>query len=334
MLLAGIGLLSGVLSWWLSRPGSSLRILDVPNERSLHLMPTPRTGGIAIGTALLAGWLASLFFHAGQQVPWQIVAGAMLVAAVSLLDDRYGLSPLPRLLVHALAGLVLALGGFVVQGELLPGIVFEQQGLLAAGGTLFLVMWFSNLYNFMDGMDGLAGGMAVIGFGALGLLGLLHGDFFFAAVALAISAAAVGFLCFNLPPARLFMGDSGSITLGFLVASLAIWAGRREVVPLWQVLVIFLPFVADATVTLLRRSLQGEALMEAHSGHYYQRLVRAGWSQRRVMLIEYAIMLLGCLGVLLVVEKSHPVQWFMIVTLLCGYLAAMLGIRFLEERTQ
>jgi UDP-N-acetylmuramyl pentapeptide phosphotransferase/UDP-N-acetylglucosamine-1-phosphate transferase len=327
------GLVSMFLCWCLLRPGMPIRLMDEPNERSLHTVPTPRTGGIAICVALLLGWLLSLAPQYHEVFPARIVLGAAMVATVSLLDDLYGLPQLPRLLMHGVAAFVMIDGGIVIQGELLPGIVIPAGGAVAAACTFLLVLWLTNLYNFMDGMDGFAAGMAVIGFGGLGLLGLWHGDPFFAGTALTVCAAAAGFLWFNFPPARIFMGDSGSTTLGFLAAGLLIWASRRDVLPVWQGLIIFSPFVVDATVTLLGRVLAREALFRAHRSHYYQRLVRIGWGHRRTVLAEYAVMLACGLSVWLVTDKNQFIQWSIIALLLSGYLVVILAIRHMERRT-
>ena len=134
----------------------------------------------------------------------------------------------------------------------------------------------TNLYNFMDGMDGLAGGMGVFGFGFLGLAGWLHGDTGFAVQSWVIAAAALGFLRFNFPPAQIFMGDAGSTVFGFLAAVFILQAQRRGLLPVWCGILIFSPFVVDATVTLIRRVLRGDAIWIAHRSHYSQRLVTLG----------------------------------------------------------
>jgi UDP-N-acetylmuramyl pentapeptide phosphotransferase/UDP-N-acetylglucosamine-1-phosphate transferase len=245
-----IGAVSLILTSWLSRTDAPIRILDWPNKRSLHAVPTPRTGGIAICTALVAGWAMHLWILPDDAIPMQILYGALIVAAVSIFDDRYGLSQALRLLVQLGAALVLVRGGFVIQGDLVPGLAFSP-GFIAVVATVIMTLWLTNLYNFMDGIDGIAGGMAVIGFGSLALLGLWQGDTLFGGAALAVSAAAAGFLWFNFPPARIFMGDSGSTTLGYLTAAFAVWGSRRGIAPVWLTLVVFSPFVVDATVTLL-----------------------------------------------------------------------------------
>lgn len=324
------GLVSLVLTRWLSHPDASIRLLDQPNERSLHAVPTPRTGGLAICAALLTAWAASLLLPQAGSIPVQILSGALIVAGVSILDDRYGLSQGLRLLVQLGAALLLIRGGFVIQGDILPGISLAT-GLLPAVVTVLATLWLTNLYNFMDGMDGLAGGMAVIGVGTLAALGWLHGDALYAGAALTVAAAAAGFLWFNFPQARIFMGDSGSTTLGFLVAAFAVWGSRRGIAPVWMTLVVFSPFVVDATVTLIRRALRGEPVWQAHRSHYYQRLVQLGWSHRRTVLVEYVVMLICAGAALSLVDSEVYTQWTMLAVLAFGYFCAALAVHRMER---
>lgn len=326
------GLVALGLTRWLAHPDAPIRLLDNPNERSLHTAPTPRTGGLAICAGLLAGWVAALLLPQTGGLPAQILSGAVIVAGISILDDRYGLSQGLRLLVQLGAALLLIRGGFVIQGEVLPGLVVAP-GTGLAVLTVVLTLWLTNLYNFMDGMDGFAGGMAVSGFGTLALLGWGQGDGLFAAASLTVCAAAAGFLWFNFPPARIFMGDSGSTTLGFLAAAFAVWGSRRGVAPVWLTLLVFSPFVVDATVTLLRRALRGEAVWRAHRSHYYQRLVQLGWGHRRTVLVEYAIMLV-CAGIALAIRDADAgAQWAVLAALLAGYAVAALTVHEIERRT-
>ncbi len=195
------------------------------------------------------------------------------------------------------------------------------------------VIWMTNLNNFMDGMDGFAGGMAVFGFGTLGLLGHLAGDGYYAAVCWVIASASAGFLVWNFPPARIFMGDTGSLALGLLAAALSLWADRYGLFPLWLALLVFAPFVVDATLTLARRTLKGKRIWEAHRSHYYQRLVQAGWSHRRTVLWEYGLMFLCSVCALLAFSSSTGEQWLIVSGVLGACLAAIAGVRRIEQRT-
>ena len=256
---------------WLLRRGKSLP-MDHPNARSLHETPTPRIGGLGImaGVAVASVWLADTTL-----LP--VMLAAFALAALSLLDDVRGLPVALRFLAHfvAAAGCLLAWG--------LTGWVLL--------GAVFAVVWMTNLYNFMDGADGLAGGMTAIGFGALALAAWLGNAPGLAALCTAIAAAALAFLRFNFPPARIFMGDAGSIPLGFLAAALGILGAQLNVWPWLFPLLVFSPFIVDASVTLARRGLRGEKIWQAHRSHYYQRVVLLGASHRQLALAAYMLML-------------------------------------------
>jgi UDP-N-acetylmuramyl pentapeptide phosphotransferase/UDP-N-acetylglucosamine-1-phosphate transferase len=188
-----------------------------------------------------------------------------------------------------------------------------------------------NLYNFMDGMDGFSGGMATAGFSTLGLLGYLGGDNHFASICWLIAAASAGFLVWNFPPARIFMGDVGSSALGFLAAALSLWANRIGLFPLWLAILVFTPFIFDATLTLVRRTLNGERIWEAHRNHYYQRLVQAGWSHRRTVLWEYGLMLLCCSSALVAYHATTLVQWSILAGVAWVCLVAVIGVHRVEK---
>jgi UDP-N-acetylmuramyl pentapeptide phosphotransferase/UDP-N-acetylglucosamine-1-phosphate transferase len=180
---------------------------------------------------------------------------------------------------------------------------YAEPVLFAA--LVLAIAWYVNLYNFMDGSDGLAGGMAVFGFGCYAIAAFLSGADLYGALCASIAAAAAAFLVFNFPPARIFMGDAGSVPLGFLAGALGVVGWSRGYWPLWFPLLVFAPFVCDATLTLLRRLLRGERVWQAHKEHYYQRLVRMGFGHRGTAWIEYAAMA-GCAAVALAARREPP----------------------------
>jgi UDP-N-acetylmuramyl pentapeptide phosphotransferase/UDP-N-acetylglucosamine-1-phosphate transferase len=245
---------------------------DHPNARSLHARAVPRAGGWAI----LAGWLGGTLWLPGPR-PW--LWSLLAVVAVSVLDDRRGVHPLLRLVVHVAAALLcVRLAGWAVQ----PLV------------AVVLIVWMANLYNFMDGSDGLAAAMSVIGFASYAVAAWLAGAG--AAVPLAaLAAATVPFLLYNLPPARIFLGDAGSVPLGFLAATFGITGWLERWWPAWFPVLVFLPFVADASVTLALRAVRGARLWEPHREHCYQRLVRLGWGHGRTLGL-YAGLMLGTAG--------------------------------------
>lgn len=285
-------------------PGVRARFMDHPNERSLHARAVPRTGGVGILCAvLLAAVLQGTF--------GLVLALAAALGAVSLLDDWKGLPALVRLLAHTLAAGLFAMFA-------LPGASPGEVLLVVLG-----IVWMTNLYNFMDGADGLAGGMALIGFAAYGVAG--HGSDV-GALSWAVALAAAAFLLVNFPPARMFMGDAGSIPLGFLAAALGLVGWHADRWPLWFPLAVFSPFVLDASVTLVRRTLRGERLWEAHRSHYYQRLVLMGWSHRRLALSEYALMMASAGAALLAREAEGWAAAAVLAALAAVYLVAARAI--------
>lgn len=264
--------------------------LDVPNERSLHSRPVPRTAGIAV----LAGTAVSLAFGAGTL--WLPMLLALSLAAVSFLDDYYGMPVAVRFAAHFAAAGVLV---WYVLTPMHPGSLL----LLVAA-----VAWITNVYNFMDGSDGMAGGMAVIGFGTYALAAGLVGHAPLAALCTGIAAAAAAFLAHNFHPAKIFLGDVGSIPLGFLAGGLGVVGWRNDLWPLWFPLLVFGPFIGDATITLLKRLVRGERVWKAHRDHYYQRLVRMGAGHRRTAAVAYALMLVCAGAALYGRDKAVPLQ--------------------------
>jgi UDP-N-acetylmuramyl pentapeptide phosphotransferase/UDP-N-acetylglucosamine-1-phosphate transferase len=246
--------------------------LDQPNHRSLHAIPVPRSGGVGILVGVLVGLVVAA-------PTWPLIAGLLLLVAISWLDDRHSLPVVMRFASHFFAA------GLAVVAGIAPDWGGWELPLV-----LLFIVWMTNLYNFMDGANGLAGGMALFGFGAYAAAAGLAGEIEFAIFSACIAAAAAGFLIFNFDPARIFMGDIGSIPLGFLAATLGLDGLHRGIWPLWFPLLVFAPFIVDATVTLMRRAWRRERIWQAHREHYYQRLVRSGWSHRKLALHEYGLM--------------------------------------------
>jgi len=311
---------------------SPFHLLDHPNERSLHSSPVPRSGGLGVLAGGMVGggvlWWGLDLSLAG--LPWGVLAAGALLASVGLLDDLRDLNPLPRLLAHLLAAGAVAWSGLTPATLHWPGGGWPLPEWLAMALTLPLVVWMINLYNFMDGMDGLAGGMALFGFSTLALLGWLHDGPAFMAVNWLIAAAAAGFLVWNLPPARIFLGDAGSSLLGFMVAVAALWGEIGGWAPLWASLLLFSPFWVDATYTLLRRMARREPWWRPHRTHLYQRLVQGGWGHRRTLTAAYGLMTALALSTLLAVALLPAAGQWALLLLWCGGYVMLIGL--LERR--
>ena len=296
---------------WFVHGGLSWLALDHPNHRSLHTNPTPRTGGLALMIGMLVGW--SLQHDAPMM---QVMAPVLLLMAVSFLDDLRSLSAATRFMTHFLAaGLFLWMAGI------------HSLGVVVVLLMLPAMVWMTNLYNFMDGSDGLAGGMTLFGFGFYGLAAWMHGDVSFALLNWSITSASLAFLIFNFHPARIFMGDVGSIPLGFLAAALGVLGWQRDIWPLWFPVLVFSPFIVDATVTLCKRLLRGEKVWEAHREHYYQRLVQMGLGHRNTAIFAYALMLgVGGSAVCLLRNDSLSLQVGGLLLWISMFVLLMLGI--------
>jgi UDP-N-acetylmuramyl pentapeptide phosphotransferase/UDP-N-acetylglucosamine-1-phosphate transferase len=262
----------------------SREILDHPNERSSHRVPTPRGGGIAVICSVLLAWIVIARTDSAPSSVFCIVFGAVLLAAVSWLDDLRGLSPVVRLPAQAAA---VAIGVFLLPW---PLDLFR----LAAVGLLW--MWWINLFNFMDGIDGLAASeAAAIGAGLLLFASVGAGwDPGVRMLGAAVTGAAVGFLVWNWSPARIFLGDVGSVPLGYVLGFLLLGLAVRGH---WRIaLILPLYFLADATITLARRLLRGERVWQAHREHFYQQAVRLGLGHAAVVkrVIAADLVLIGC----------------------------------------
>jgi len=281
--------------------------LDVPNQRSLHERPVPRSGGIAMMAGVFAGF-------AILQTPLAIVLPAAVLVAFSHLDDLHGL-PIPVRLGAQLA----AAAGFAFGA--LPAVALPSLVLIVIG-----ILWMTNLYNFMDGSDGLAGGMTITGFAFLGAGAWMSADDALLIECAIVAAAGAAFLPFNFPPARVFMGDAGSVPIGFLAAVLSLLGWRDGDWPFWFPAAVFAPFIADSVVTLLKRIGAGERFWEAHNKHYYQRLVRMGWGHRRTALAEYALMLACGTTALWALREPLPLQLCALIGLVALHAALALWV--------
>ena len=275
-------------------------ILDIPNERSSHSRPTPCGGGLAIVVVTLLGWwLCALFI---PPTSWLALlaytSGAVLVAGVSWLDD---LRPLPywmRLGVHSLVAILAVLGLGAWRQVSIPLLGQVRLGYLGIPITFLWIVGLINAYNFMDGIDGLAGGQAIVAGLGWAILGWLNDNPLVSTLGLLLAATSLGFLGHNWPPARIFMGDVGSTFLGYTFAVLPLLFGLSDRVqngakaPLLGASLVW-PFVFDATFTFVCRLRRGENVFAAHRSHLYQRLVIAGYRHFGVSLLYIGLAVTG-----------------------------------------
>jgi Fuc2NAc and GlcNAc transferase len=300
-ILLSIGVLS--LSWlsvYFIKAYALKNLLDIPNQRSSHQMPTPRGGGLGIVVAFTA---ASLMLFLGGSLDlagFLALTAALLVAGIGFWDDHRHIPARWRFLVH-MAAAVIALG--LVQGFplLVMGDWRIELGVFGYALGMAYLVWLLNLFNFMDGIDGIAASEAVFISGALaGFLSFI--DYELALIALSLCFSSLGFLLWNWPRAKIFMGDVGSGFLGFVLGLLTLMAGHQEPIYVYVGLILFAAFITDATVTLVRRYISGQKWYEAHCSHAYQHAARR-YGHLKVILAVWAINLFWLLPVASAVFK-------------------------------
>ena len=293
------------------------RMLDIPNERSSHTVPVARGGGLAIVAVSLTGLVLSWYWISTWSRPvLTYVIGAILVFTVSWLDDLRPLSNRVRFAVHAASAILV-----VTCCGRLDAITVPFLGRIDLGMAGFLVafLWIvglTNAYNFMDGIDGIAGGQAVVGGVGWAILGWMLNIPLVSALGALLATTSLGFLFHNWPPARIFMGDAGSAFLGYSFACLAIISlEKNSTMALAGVLIVW-PFVFDTTFTFFRRLINRENVFAAHRSHLYQRLVISGLSHQTVTLLYAGLDILGVLLALLVVLRKPWADLIVVTALL------------------
>jgi Fuc2NAc and GlcNAc transferase len=334
-----IALTAGCLSASAAGVGFSIRLaknwgaIDFPNERSSHEIPTPRMGGVPMAVVALltmGAWVilsgVDLLSSRGLFQAFLFCIGMLLLG---FLDDLYGLSPLVRILVQfACATLCLwAVGDpapkITFFGSLIPGSLVHLAGL-------FWAVWMVNLYNFMDGIDGLAGGEAAVASSFFFLLFARFSEPGWAMANLFVAAASMGFLVHNWPPARVFMGDAGSGFLGAFYGLQAVLAPLNTPIPLLVLLLPFANFILDTTFTLFRRLVRREKWYLAHRSHVYQRMTGLGMSHRKVTLLELSAQVLSCTVAAMTLTLSPRWSAVLVFTLLGGLMFTGLWVSRME----
>ncbi len=297
-------------------------ILDHPNDRSSHAVPTPRGGGLAVLPVVLVAWSIAAVTGLGNPEPvWIACAAALGLGVVSWLDDLRDLSPRTRLVAQAVAvtaGLLVMDG----EGQYLGGLLPPALDALVAG---LLWLWFVNLFNFMDGIDGISAAEgASIGIGVALVVAVAGLSAPAPVLGLTIAAAALGFLWWNWHPARIFLGDIGSVPMGYLLGWLLLslsaageWAAA---------LILPLYYLVDATVTLCRRAIRGEVVWQAHRQHFYQRAAQRGLSHAHVV---FAILAANLVLMALALLTVWGIAW---LSLGAGFLTVVILLAYLSGR--
>jgi UDP-N-acetylmuramyl pentapeptide phosphotransferase/UDP-N-acetylglucosamine-1-phosphate transferase len=299
ILVTGIMFLScvftGLAMWYARRIG----MVDHPGERQSHAEIIPRGGGIGIIMALL---IASLFLVTDGDGIWGmcVLPGVVVLAVLGWWDDHVSLPARLRFFIQLAASIYLVAcavnGGWV-------------EGAGSIGLAVFFLVWMTNLYNFMDGSNGMAGLQAVFGGAVLFYLFTISGQHNLALISACVAASCAGFLPWNLGSARVFMGDVGSVSLGFIFGALLIIGVGSQAFSLPVALMVMLVFIIDSTLTLIGRILRGEQWYNAHKQHLYQRLIVQGWSHGRVALFYQAINLVLVLPGIVIAVNYPAVAW-------------------------
>lgn len=306
-------------------------VVDIPNSRSSHAAPTPRGGGVAI----IAAIVVVFFIVAPSSDPPLIglIAGVGAIAILGLIDDLTPLSAAVRITVQSIVAAVVATVGIALAelaSPMTPPMALSSG--IAVAITIFWTVGATNAYNFMDGINGIASVQAIVAGTGLAVLLARNGDPAAAILALAAAGAAVGFLPWNFPSARIFMGDVGSASLGFLFALLAVRLSRIGGSLLEGALPL-LPFLFDTGTTLVRRIVRGERWWEAHRSHLYQRMVQRGFSHGQVTAVWGSLAVASTAAALSLRFVSVPVAWSSVAAVLALHLGLMVWLARDESRS-
>ncbi len=278
--------------------------LDHPNHRSLHAKATPRIGGVAIICGIFVSW-----FLLDGDIYWMALTAALV--SLSILDDIQNLPIKLRFLIQLIISVIFV------------WLFLSDIPIWVLAFLVISIVWMTNLYNFMDGSDGLAGGMSLFGFGAYAIAAYFVGDKQLAFMSGGVASASFAFLLFNFYPARIFMGDGGSIPLGFLAITTGLYGWELNLWPIWFPVIVFSPFIVDATVTLSNRIFSEDSIFLAHSNHYYQRLIRMGLGHKFTAIAEYVLMCLSSCSAILMLNFSLVAQLISLLILTLVYFILM-----------
>lgn len=288
---------SSVLCWLatyaIRRWAPKVGLLDIPNERSSHKKPIPRGGGLSFVfiTPVMTAITFSIVNIGAIHRVWPILLGSLLIAIISLADDRWHLPILLRFGAHGASALIILVGTGYLREVVLPGGILLQLGSWGLPLTFIWIVGLTNAFNFMDGIDGLAAGHAIIAAMTVSWLARLRGADLVAWAMIIIAGSVSGFLLHNWPPAKIFMGDVGSAFLGFTFAGLSILSRESgtNCLPIMVWVVIMAPFIFDTVTTLILRIVRRLPWYRSHREHFYQRLLKCGWSHLAVTSLYLGI---------------------------------------------
>lgn len=297
-------------------------IIDVPNERSSHNTPTPRGGGLAFVLVFLITIFCLMITHMlNNNLTIALIGGGLLVAICGWIDDKKGISIKSRIICHFIAGFwaLYWVGGF-------PSLCFNSTGLYLGGWgsviALFIIVWMINLYNFMDGIDGFASSEAIIVSITTAILFLRRSQEL-TLVCLVLGVSVAGFLVWNWPPAKIFMGDVGSGFLGFVIAVVMIFSENTGALSVFAWIILLSVFIIDATLTLLKRIIRKEKWYEAHRSHVYQLATQVGYTHRQV---TFAVIIINIILALISAHLFYSREWSIAIVSIIIFVLSLLQI--------
>ena len=301
------------LTAWAKEYSIKHQLLDVPSSRGSHQVVKPRGGGIAIIIpVIIVVFISMLFVGQHYREYGTLILVLIMLASIGWLDDHNDQPVLRRIGVHLLTGAVVLYGIGAIDNLQIDSFQLKL-GPLAGLLTIIWVAWMANLYNFMDGIDGLVAGHTVIAGCTIGLWFSFSGDLLIASICYSLMAASLGFLVWNWDPARIFMGDVGSVAVGGLLATLAVLGNQAHNIPILAFILLYLIFLLDTGITLVNRMRRRKILFQAHHEHFYQRAVATGWTHGEVSTVSLlANLILAVLATLVALNIGLAWLWLVI----------------------
>ena len=312
-------------------------IIDVPNVRSSHNIPTPKSGGISIVLTFIAGIIVIYFISDSIAINKKYFMGFMfsslMLACVSLYNDKYNLHYYVRMFFQVIAAITVMVCGLIITEISLPWVGNVKLGVTGPVLTLLWIVGMTNAYNFMDGIDGLAGGTAFITSLVFSILCYMQGSSLVYLVSYGMISGCLGFLFFNFPKARLFMGDVGSIFIGFSFANISIMASLYDQshTSLFVIPLLLFHFIWDTIYTFFRRGINGENVFMSHRTHLYQLFNRLGYSHNTVSYTHFIMSLFQCAGAWILLKIPGSNRLFVFVPFI---LFQMIYTRFIVRRAK
>jgi len=338
IIAAAIFVVNYFFTKWFIRYAKVKRITDYPTERSSHEVPTPRGGGFGfvlftiLGTVVYAS-ISGIYIHANLLI---LLGAALFVAVLGWFDDKNDLSKRVRFSVQLLAAVIvlLAISNFSIL--YLPSGIIVQMGLIGLVPGLIWITGNTNIFNFMDGVDGIASVQTLTASAGWIIFAFFWEAPSLMAINLFVFCGVASFLLFNWSPAKIFMGDVGSLFLGFLFGSMPFFAAATVSslsvgMAVWVGGLLLWPFLFDGTFTILRRLFKGENIFQAHRSHLYQKMNIGGWKHHSISLIYLLFSLLSMVIALLFVFGSHTIQWTLVALLLLFSLIFSAVVLMLER---